>query len=109
MPKRADRRRDNSDQLARLLNTPHLAQIVPRLAPEVIHHLIQDRGIEACAALIAVSTPQQLASVLDLDLWQTSPSRNDQFDERRFGAWLEALMNEGEAIAVGGGLQIATV
>ena len=100
MPKRADRRRDNSDQLARLLNAPHLAQIVPRLAPEVIHHLIQDRGIEACAALIAVSTPQQLASVLDLDLWQTSPSRNDQFDERRFGAWLEALMNEGEAIAV---------
>jgi uncharacterized protein DUF6178 len=93
-------RRDTSDQLARLLNTPHLAEIVPRLAPEVIHHLIQGRGLEACASLIAASTPQQLASVLDLDLWQTSPSHDDQFDERRFGAWLEALMNEGEAIAV---------
>jgi uncharacterized protein DUF6178 len=100
MPKRADRDRDNSDQLARLLNTPHLAQIVPRLAPDVLHRVIQDRGLEACASLIAASTPQQLASILDLDLWQTSPGRDDQFDERRFGAWLEALMNEGETVAV---------
>ena len=79
---------------------PNLAQIVPRLAPEVLHHLIRDRGLEACAGLIAVSTPQQLASVLDLDLWQTSPSRDDQFDSHRFGTWLEALMNEGEAVAM---------
>jgi uncharacterized protein DUF6178 len=104
MQKDADRRRrdqpSNTSILARVLNTPHLAQIVPRLAPEVLHHLIRDHGLEACSGLIAVSTPQQLASVLDLDLWQTSPTRDDQFDERRFGTWLEALMNEGEAVAV---------
>jgi len=125
MPKRADRRRRDkpsnkpvrasvatrtqvpsprvggvSDPLARLLDTPHLAQIVPRLAPEVLHHLIRDRGLEACTGLIAASTPQQLATVLDLDLWQTSPTRDDQFDERRFASWLEALMNDGESIAV---------
>ena len=101
MPNRADRRRGNSDQLARLLDAPLLAQIVPRLAPEVIHHLIQDRGLEACARVISASTPQQLASVLDLDLWQPSAGGDDQFDERRFGTWLEALMNEGETVAVG--------
>lgn len=105
MPKPADRRRrkkpGQTDPLARLLDAPHLAQIVPRLAPEVLHHVIRERGLEACAGLIAASTPQQLASVLDLDLWQTSPTRNDQFDASRFGTWLEALMNEGEAVAVG--------
>ncbi len=103
MRKRADRRRDtssNTSTLARVLDTPHLAQIVPRLAPEVLHHLIRDHGLEACTGLIAASTPQQLASVLDLDLWHTSPTSDDQFDQRRFGAWLEALMNEGQAVAV---------
>ena len=89
-----------SDALVRLLDTPHLAQVVPRLAPEVLHHLIRDRGLEACTGLLAASTPQQLASVLDLDLWHTSPTRDDQFDESRFGTWLEALMNESEAVAV---------
>ncbi len=79
---------------------PHLAQVVSRLAPEVLHHLIRERGLEACTGLLAASTPKQLAAVLDLDLWQTSPSRDDQFDQGRFGAWLEALMNEGEAVAV---------
>jgi uncharacterized protein DUF6178 len=88
------------DRLARLLDTPHLAQIVPRVPPEVLHDLIRERGIEACAGLIAASTPQQLAAVLDLDLWQTSPTRDDQFDEWRFGTWLETLMNEGEMVAI---------
>lgn len=101
--RKPDRRRDTPSDtsiLARVLNTPHLAQIVPRLAPETLHHLIRDHGLEACTGLIAASTPQQLASVLDLDLWQTSPTRDDRFDERRFGTWLEALMNEGDAVAV---------
>ena len=89
-----------NDRLAHLLDDPQLARIVPRLAPEVLHQLIRDRGLEACAGLIAASTPQQLASILDLDLWQTSPTRDDQFDESRFATWLEALMNEGEAVAV---------
>ena len=88
-----------NDRLARLLDSPQLAQIVPRLAPEVLHDLIRDRGLEACTTFIAASTPQQLASVLDLDLWHRTPGRDDQFDEQRFGTWLEALMNEGEAVA----------
>jgi len=88
-----------NDRLARLLDSPQLAQIVPRLAPEVLHDLIRDRGLEACATFIAASTPQQLASVLDLDLWHRTPGRDDQFDEQRFGSWLEVLMNEGEGVA----------
>jgi len=89
-----------SDRLARLLDTPHLAQVVPRLAPEVIHHLIRERGLQGCGALIAAATPSQVASVLDLDLWRApAAGRDDRFDEGRFGLWIETLMNEGEAVA----------
>src|SRR5580765_1543625 len=87
-------------RLARLLDTPCLERVVPRLAPEVLHHLIQHRGLDACGALVAAATPRQVASVLDLELWRTTPGRDDQFDERRFGAWIETLMDEGEAVAV---------
>ncbi len=90
-----------TERLARLLDTPHLAKVVPHLAPEVLHHLIRERGLEACGPFIAATTPKQLASLLDLDLWHATPGRNDQFDDRRFGTWLEALMNEGEAVAAG--------
>ena len=88
------------DLLARLLDTSHLARIVPRLSPEVLHHLIRDHGLDACGALVAASTPQQVTSLLDLDLWRTAPGRDDQFDERRFGSWLEMLMEAGEDVAV---------
>jgi hypothetical protein len=91
------------DRLARLLDTPHLAQIVPRLPPEALYHLIQHRGLDACGALLAAATSEQVASILDLDLWRApSPGDNrqhDQFDDRRFGLWLETLMDEGEGIA----------
>jgi hypothetical protein len=85
--------------LERLLESPHLARIVPRLSPEILHLVIRDHGLDGCGALIAAATPQQLTSVLDLDLWRTAPGRDDQFDERRFGALLETLMEEGESTA----------
>ncbi len=88
-------------RLARLLDTPHLARVVPHIAPEVLHHLIRECGLEACGPVIAATTPKQLASVLDLDLWHATPGRDDQFDPHRFGTWLEALINEGEAVAAG--------
>src|SRR5262249_27793634 len=80
----------------------HLAHVVARLTPDVLHHLIRHHGLEACCgALVAAATPQQIASILDLDLWQPATGNDDQFDAQRFGAWLEALMDEGEAVAAG--------
>ncbi len=94
MSKRADRRRREKNG-----DAPPLAHIVSRLSPEVLHHLVRDHGLDACGALIAASTPQQVASLLDLDLWHATPGADDQFDERRFGAWIEMLMDGGEASA----------
>ena len=125
MSKRASRRRDRSrttprtalasrgprspapdepgglhDRLARLLETPHLARIVPRLAPELLHGLIRHRGLDACVDLVAAATPQQVASILDLDLWRApAAGGDDRFDEERFGVWLETLMAEGATVA----------
>ena len=53
------------DRLARLLDTPHLARVVPHLAPETLHQLIRHRGLDACGELVASMTPEQLTSVFD--------------------------------------------
>ena len=90
----ADRR------LARLLDSPLLARVVPHLAPETLHQLIQYRGLDACGQLVTSATPAQLTSVLDLDLWHhAQPGRDDQFDIDRFGEWLEVLVRTGELVA----------
>src|SRR5215813_3889542 len=103
MSKRADRDRHDSESktaLARLIDTPHLAQVVPRLSPDVLHQVITHHGIDACTALVAAATPQQVTAILDLDLWRPrTAGGTEQFDAARFGAWLEALMEEGEAVA----------
>ena len=88
--------------LARLLDAPHLPQIVAGLSPDLLHHVIRHHGLEACTALVAAATPQQVAAILDLDLWRPAEAGgDDRFDARRFGVWLEALMDEGEAVAAG--------
>jgi hypothetical protein len=86
--------------LARVLDTAHLARLVPHLAPETMHQLIRHSGLDACGALVAAATPEQLTSILDLDLWRHSgPGRTEEFDANRFGEWVEALVEIGEAAA----------
>ena len=107
MVKRADRDRgDTQDtvsvehRLARLLDSPHLARVVPHLPAEALHQLIRYRGLDACAELVASATPEQLTSVLDLDLWRnTKPGRDDRFNEARFGEWIEHLVDAGGDLA----------
>jgi hypothetical protein len=97
----APRDRDSvDDRLARLLDTPFLARVVPHLAPETLHQLIRHRGLEACGELVTSATPAQLTSLLDLDLWRPAqPGHDDQFDVDRFGEWLDVLVDTGESVA----------
>ena len=93
-------RRDTRHLLDRILDTPHLAQVVPRLPPEVLHRVIQSCGLEACGDLMALATPGQVAQVFDLDLWSPAQAGLDeQFDADRFGFWLEVMMESGAASA----------
>ncbi|MGH9142075.1 MAG: DUF6178 family protein [Vicinamibacterales bacterium] len=87
-------------RLARLLDTPFLARVVPHLAPETLHQLVQYRGLDACGELVTSATPAQLTSLLDLDLWRhAQPGRDEQFDVNRFGEWLEVLVDAGDSVA----------
>ncbi|HEU4993579.1 MAG TPA: DUF6178 family protein [Gemmatimonadaceae bacterium] len=89
-----------TNRLARLLDTPFLARVVPHLAPETLHQLIQYRGLDACGELVTAATPAQLTSLLDLDLWKhAQPGCDEQFDVERFGEWLEVLVDTGDAVA----------
>lgn len=87
-------------RLARLLDTPFLARVVPHLPPETLHQLIRHRGLDACGELVLSATPAQLTSLLDLDLWRHArPGRDEQFDVDRFGEWLEVLVDAGHSVA----------
>jgi hypothetical protein len=93
---------DPPNLLARILDTPHLAQAVPQLQPEVLHRVIQHCGLEACSDLIALTTPAQLSAVFDLDLWSSSqPGQDERFDADRFAVWLEVLAESGVEFAAG--------
>ena len=86
--------------LDRILNTPRLEQVVPRLQPGLLHRVIQTCGLEDCGELVALATPEQLAHIFDLDLWRApQPSLDEQFDADRFGVWLEVLLEAGAAVA----------
>lgn len=88
--------------LDRILDTPHLARAVPRLRPELFHRVIRSCGLEDCAELVALATPDQLARVFDLDLWRTGrPGLDEQFDADRFGLWLEVLVESSASVAAG--------
>ncbi|HEY2149214.1 MAG TPA: DUF6178 family protein [Vicinamibacterales bacterium] len=92
--------RDSRPLLERMLDTPAIAQLVPRLQPEVLHRVIQNCGLEDCSELVALATPNQLARVFDLDLWSASqPGQEERFDADRFGVWLGVLLECGADVA----------
>jgi hypothetical protein len=96
-------RRDATDAhgaLDRILNTPDLEHVIPRLHPDLLHRVIQTCGLEDCGEIVALATPEQLASIFDLDLWRAAKvGRDEQFDADRFGVWLEVLVETGAAAA----------
>jgi Family of unknown function (DUF6178) len=101
-PNALRRTRSERQLLERILDTPHLARIVPQLQPEVLHRVIQTCGLEDCGEIVALATSDQLERVLDLDLWRSDrPGLDEQLDADRFGVWLEVLMEAGASAAAG--------
>ncbi len=86
--------------LARILENPYLARLVPQLPAASLHLVIQNCGLQDCAELVALATPEQLAAVFDLDLWRSAqPGTEEQFDAARFAVWLEVLAESSAAFA----------
>src|SRR4030095_6792283 len=91
---------DRHTVLDRILDTPHLEHVIPRLQPELLHRVIQTCGLEDCGELVLLETPEQLSSIFDLDLWRfAQPGMDEQFDADRFGIWLEVLAEFGVGMA----------
>jgi hypothetical protein len=91
---------DGRNLLDRILDTPRLEQVVPRLQPSLLHRVIQTCGLEDCGDLVALATPEQLAHIFDLDLWRAArASQDEQFDADRFGVWIEVLLESGAEMA----------
>jgi len=91
---------DRRTVIDRILDTPHLERVVPRLQPELLHRVIQSCGLEDCGELVMLATPEQLTRIFDLDLWRSSqPGMDEQFDADRFGVWLEVLAEFGSSMA----------
>ena len=101
-PKAVSVRRDGGALLDRILDTPRIAEIVPRLTPDTLHRVVDRCGLEACGPLMALATPAQVAHVLDLDLWRRPEAGLDeQFDADRFGLWIEVMVEQGVDVAAG--------
>ena len=89
-----------TELLARILETPRLARVVPQLPAEVLHRVIETCGLEDCGDLVALATPKQLERVFDLDLWHAArPGLEEHFDADRFGTWLDVLVDCGPSVA----------
>ena len=65
-------RQDRRTVLDRILETPHLEHVIPRLQPELLHRVVQTCGLEDCGELVMLATPEQLRRIFDLDLWRFS-------------------------------------
>ena len=77
-----------------------LAELAPRLQPELLHRAIGVYGLEDCVDLVAQVTPAQLSHLFDLDLWRpASPGLDERFDAERFGRWIEVLVEAGVELA----------
>src|SRR5437870_1291945 len=91
---------DRRSVLERILDTPNLEHVVPRLQPELLHRVIQSCGLEDSGALVMLATSEQLTRIFDLDLWRSAPPGMDEhFDAERFGVWLEVLAEFGVEVA----------
>src|SRR5262249_51038581 len=91
---------DRRTVLDRILDTPRVEHVVPRLQPELLHRVIESCGLEDCGQLVVMATPEQLTRIFDLDLWRSAqPGMDEQFDADRFGVWLEVLAEVGPSIA----------
>jgi hypothetical protein len=78
--------------LVRVLDEPNLVAAVQGLAPQALGRLVDKLGLEDAGELIALASTEQVAQMLDDDLWASG-----ELDADRFVVWLEVMLEAGEA------------
>ncbi|MEZ4296673.1 MAG: DUF6178 family protein [Polyangiaceae bacterium] len=84
--------------LTRLLDEPDLPAHIQELPAPALSRLIDHVGLHDAGEILALATADQLAAVLDEDLWKNErPGEEERFDPARFVVWLEVLLEAGDA------------
>lgn len=85
------------DLLTRLLEEPDLVAQVRALDAPALGALVRHVGLEDAGEIVDLVSSEQLARILDEDVWRSSrPGEDEAFDAERFATWLEVLLESGD-------------
>src|SRR5205814_9098787 len=70
-----------------ILSEPDAEKLVPQLPVQDLYYAIKEVGLADAQELVALASPEQVCSFIDLDVWE-----RDAIDERRLNAWIETLV-----------------
>lgn len=90
--------RSTSSLLHRILSAPDLVRQIQSLPAPALLQIIRRIGLEDCTELLALASGEQLARLVDEDLWVKTGNK-EQFDTRRFSTWLLVLEEMGHSRA----------
>jgi len=101
MPKRRvsrlTRSRAACGALAAIQNDPALPALVQSLSPPALAQLCSRVGISDATQIMAVATPEQLVSALEVTVWKSPrPGLADLFDRSELMEWLAAWLDVGD-------------
>ena len=83
----------------RLLDAAGHVELVQRLSTIHFCALVRDVGLEDCAELLVMATPEQVLALLDEVAWEAdAPGVDEHFDAGRFAVWLEVLLEGTDAL-----------
>jgi Family of unknown function (DUF6178) len=85
------------DLLTHLLEEPDLVALVRALDTPALGALVRHVGLEDAGEIVDLVTSEQLARILDEDVWRSQrPGEDEVFDAERFAVWLEVLLESGD-------------
>lgn len=84
------RARSPKKRVEAILAEPRPGELVASLPAQEVFYLVRELGLRDAGELLALCTPAQLRTFVDLDAWD-----RDNVDPARFFEWLEALLDLG--------------
>jgi hypothetical protein len=86
--------------MTRILDEPRLLPAVRALPASALAALVREIGLEDAGEIVSLASPEQLARVLDEDVWRSARRGGDEaLDAQRFAVWLEVLAEAGAEVA----------
>jgi len=80
------------DFIRKLLDETEAVQTGRTPSASELGEMIMERGLEDAGDMVSVASGEQLAAVLDEDVWTASaPGEAEQFDDERFALWIQVL------------------